>query len=215
MAKMTEMIMRTNFGKKLKQMVILSVCVFVLGGGASALLLRTQIGEAVSQAQTWEQTDWEEYSGGYHWKEREGYGDREYTYFEERDFTELQFTEPTLAARIAVGITGAAYMLLGAAFWLLIAAWLYQAASRSDMNSLLWLLLGLAGNVFAALLFVVIRSFIRKKCPSCGQYQPIKTQWCTKCGAALEKKCPKCGADCGLNDTFCHACGAKIGESGQ
>ena len=64
MAKMTEMIMRTNFGKKLKQMVILSVCVFVLGGGASALLLRTQIGEAVSQAQTWEQTDWEEYSGG-------------------------------------------------------------------------------------------------------------------------------------------------------
>lgn len=106
-------------------------------------------------------------------------------------------------------------MLLGAAFWLLIAAWLYQAAVKSDMNGMLWLILGLAGNVYAAVLFVVIRSFIRKKCPSCGHYQPAKMHWCTKCGTAMKKKCPKCGADCGIDEAFCHACGNKMEENEQ
>ena len=52
MEKAKEKIMRTNFWKKLKRLVILSICVLLVGGSVSALSLRTQIGEAVSLAQS-------------------------------------------------------------------------------------------------------------------------------------------------------------------
>lgn len=52
MEKAKEKIMRTNFGRKLKRLVILSICILLLGGSVWALPLRTQIGETVSLAQS-------------------------------------------------------------------------------------------------------------------------------------------------------------------
>lgn len=177
---------------------------------------KSQIGQAASQVQSWEKAGWgRERDNAYDWQDGEGYGEREHRDDGERDFPEFQFTEPSLAAKAALGFTGAACMLSWAAFWLLISLWLYQAAAKAEMNSLFWLFFGLMANVFAAILFGVVRSFIRKKCPSCGHYQPVKNHWCTKCGTALKRKCHQCGEDCELDEIFCHSCGSKMEEDKQ
>lgn len=67
-----------------------------------------------------------------------------------------------------MGATALLCGLLALAFWLLVAAWLYQAAVLSAMSGPLWGVLGLVGNVFAVVLFVIVRSFLRRKCPACG-----------------------------------------------
>lgn len=55
MPKIHEKIMQTNFTKKLKKLIILTVCVVLLGGGVSTAMLAPQIREAVSGARQWEQ----------------------------------------------------------------------------------------------------------------------------------------------------------------
>ena len=99
--------------------------------------------------------------------------------------------------------------LLAVTFWLLIAAWLYQAAVLSGMNGLLWALLGLGGNVFAVVMFLLIRSFARKKCSSCGRWQK-KGSFCRACGVKLKKTCPTCGTECEADDVFCASCGSSL-----
>lgn len=68
----------------------------------------------------------------------------------------------------------------GAAFWLLIAAWLYQAAVLSKMHRLIWFFLGLCGNLAAVVVFLLLRSLIRKKCDACENYQMMKAQYCVQ-----------------------------------
>lgn len=53
----------------------------------------------------------------------------------------------------------------------------------SEMNGLLWLLAGLGGNLFAAVLFILVRSYIRRKCSVCGHYVSKNANYCTECGA--------------------------------
>lgn len=217
MSKIREKIMKTNFAKKLKKLLILSACVLLLGGGISALSLSTQIGEVISQAQSWEKTDSELHRDAYHWLNEEySFENWKWNRFEKRDIHEnFQLTEPILTAKIAIGITSTMFILLAVAFWVLISMWLYQAAVRADMNGSLWLLMGLGGNIFAALLFILVRSFIRKKCPSCGHYQSTDMNFCTQCGTLIRKKCPSCGVDCGSDEVFCHACGQKMEKEEQ
>lgn len=210
MNKIREKFMQTNFTKALKRLIIASLCVVILGGGVSAFLLRTQIGEAVTYVQQ-EEKNGNEYARpkedgtghGENGENRERY-DKEYTNLENT------ITSPSTAAKAAVGITGMLCFLIGIGFWLLVAAWLYQAAVLAGMHGFLWFLLGLGGNVLAAVLFLLVRSMIRQKCKACGSYQPVKAQYCTKCGEALSKKCLQCGAVCGKDDKFCHSCGKSF-----
>lgn len=210
MNKIREKIMQTNFAKALKRLIIAGVCVAVLGGGASAFLLRTQIGEAVTYVQQEEKSgneyDSQKGVGDWHGEDREN---RE-RYDKERTDLENVITRPSTAAKAAIGITGILCFLIGIYFYLLIAAWLYQAAVLAGMHGFLWFLLGLGGNVGAAVLFLLVRSLIRKKCETCGSYQPVKAKHCTKCGAALSVTCPQCGAVCGKDDRFCHNCGKSF-----
>lgn len=229
MAKIHEKVMRADFAKSLKRLIIFAVCVMLLGGGTSAFVLATQIGGAASAIRQREQVV-EEYRGDgqtgeeYHGDEEQagkeyrgdgeqyrGYGDREGKDREEYDFLDnMTITGPVVGALITLGITALLESLSLFLFWLLIAAWLYQAAIRSGMNGLLWLAVGLAGNVFGAIAFLLARSFIRKKCPSCGTFLPVKVQYCPKCGAAMYEKCVDCGEGCAVDDTFCRACGRPL-----
>lgn len=210
MNKIREKIMQTNFKKALKRLFIIALCVAVLGGGASAFLLRTQIGEVVTYVQQ------EEKSGNEYDRQKEDvdwHGEnRENREWYDKEHTDLEnaITRPSTAAKAAVGITGMLCFLIGVGFWLLVAAWLYQAAVIAGMHGILWFLLGLGGNVGAAVLFLLVRSLIRKKCEACGSYQSVKAQYCTKCGAALSAKCPQCGEACGKDDRFCHNCGKSF-----
>lgn len=218
MPKIHEKMMQTDFAKKLKKLIILTVCVVLLGGGLSTAMLAPQIREAVSSARQWEQDrekrreqDDGETNRRDDEKRRESdSGDRGN---EEHDFfDQMTVTAPTPAALTAAGLTGLLLMLFLFLYWLLVAAWLYQSAVLSNMNGMLWLIAGLIGNVFAAVLFGLVRSFVRVKCPSCGSCQHTKTQYCTKCGAALRESCESCGADCAPDDKFCHTCGKKLHE---
>lgn len=218
MHKIQEKIMQTNFAKRLKKLVILLVCVAVLGGGLSAVLLVPQIREAAVSARQWEQdrgSRREKDDGDSKHrddKERQE-SDSGYRDDGEHDFLEYMTIAPsTPIALIIAGVTGFLIWVIMLLLWLLIAAWLYQTAVLSDMNGTLWLIAGLLGNVFAVVLFWLVRSFIRVKCPSCGSFQHIEARYCTRCGAALHESCESCGADCASGNKFCRSCGKKLHE---
>ena len=82
------------------------------------------------------------------------------------------------------------------------------------MSGPLWGVLGLLGNVFAAVLFVVVRSFLCRKCPACGRWQNQEAAYCSTCGSTMGRKCPDCGTGCSADARFCFACGAKLDGAG-
>ena len=115
--------------------------------------------ETISAVQTVHQQkdQWEHnFPGDGHDREEE-HRDR----FEVEDVLRASVTRPSAAAVISMGVTALLCGLLALAFWLLVAAWLYQAAVLSSMSGPLWAVLGLCGNVFAAALFAIVRSFLR------------------------------------------------------
>lgn len=240
MSKIHEKIMQANFAKRLVKLILLMVCVTVLGGGLSVALLAPQIREAADSAHRWEQDresrdesddrsygrrdDEESRSDEDRWQNNEDWQDddsrprngREENDHEEYDFFDhTTITGQATAALFTVGITGLIDFVLLFLIWLSVAAWLYQAAVQSGMNGLFWLAAGLAGNVFAAILFLLVRSFIRVRCPSCGSYQQIKTRYCSKCGGALHTTCADCGTSCDAGDIFCNACGKELQKKEQ
>lgn len=234
MKKIHEKIMRTDFAKSLKKLIIFVVCVVLLGGVSVAMLV-PQIGEAVSGIRQWEQDGEENRGDGEQDEENRGdeeqnrkefrengEGDKELNDREgkegdgreECDFLKnVTISPPMVGAVITLGITVLCGFLSLFLFWLLVTAWLYQAAVRSGMNGLFWLAAGIAGNVFGAIVFLLVRSFIRVRCPSCGAFLPVKTQYCSGCGAAMYEKCTVCGEDCAVGDNFCCACGKKLHEN--
>lgn len=212
MKKLRERIMAASFGRLFKRWIIAALCVILLGGGVSVTLLAPQIREAVTAVQTIHQRkdQWEhDFPGDDHDREEE-HRDR----FEAEDVFRASVNRPSAAAVTSMGVTALLCGLLALAFWLLVAAWLYQAAALSAMSGPLWGVLGLLGNVFAAVLFVIVRSFLRKKCPVCGRWQNREAAYCPDCGSAMGRKCPDCGADCSANSQFCSTCGVKLGNPG-
>lgn len=207
-----ERIMAASFGKLLKRWIIAALCVALLGGGVSVALLAPQIRETITAVQTVHQQkdQWEhEFPSDGHDREEE-HKDR----FEAEDILHASVTRPSTTAIISIGVTALLCGLLALAFWLLVAAWLYQAAVLSSMSGPLWGVLGLCGHVFAAALFAIVRSFLRKKCSACGSWQDRKGAYCAACGSAMGRKCPDCGADCPANSRFCSACGVKLENAG-
>lgn len=95
--------------------------------------------------------------------------------------------------------------------WLLIAAWLYKAAFRAKMHSMIWLLAVLAGNLAAVVVFLVLRNIFRVHCSQCGEWCR-KGRFCTECGSEFSVICPACGAQQPADQKFCGRCGAGIPE---
>lgn len=213
MNKLHEKIKNAHYGKILKWWLILGIIAALVGGGLSAILLRPQIQEVVSAVRTAEQGEEQSKDG----KTEEGKTeemqlDEKQNRKEERHFLKkLSVSEPSRAAKAVVAVTGVAALGFGAFYWLLIAAWLYSAAEHARMHGALWGLLGLGGNLFAAALFLVVRSLLRSRCPDCGVWQK-HAAYCRDCGAEMEATCKNCGAKCEKQDSFCPVCGGKLDE---
>lgn len=222
MIKIHEKIMRADFAKRLKRLIIVAVCVLLLGGGISAAMLAPQVGEAASVIRQREQDEKEyrrdgEQDGEKYRENKEQDGDYDYHEgkegdgWEEHDFLkDMTVTNQTVGGVIILGITVFCGFLFLFLYWVLVAAWLYQAAVCSGMNGLVWLAVGMAGNIFGVIAFLLVRSVIRVKCPSCGAFAPVKVQYCSKCGAAMYEKCADCGEGCAAGDKFCRACGKPL-----
>lgn len=212
MKKVQEKIMTASFGRLLKRWIIAALCVALLSGGVSTVLLAPQIRETISVVQTiHQQKDQCEHDNpsGDHDRE-EGHRNR----FEAEDVLRASISRPSTAAVVSMGVTALLCGLLALAFWLLVAAWLYQAAVLSAMGGPLWGVLGLVGNVFAVVLFVIVRSFLRRKCPACGRWQNREAAYCSTCGSTMGRKCPDCGTNCPTDTRFCSACGARLEDAG-
>ena len=136
MKKLPEGIMTASFGRLLKRWITAALCVILLGGGVSAALLSPQIGEAVAAVQTIHQQkdQWEHDNPGDDRDREEGHRDR----FEAEDVLRASISRPSAAAVVSMGVTALLCGLLALAFWLLAAAWLYQAAVLSAMSGPLW-----------------------------------------------------------------------------
>lgn len=215
MNKTHEAVMNMKFKTIAKRFIWTALCVVLIGGIASGVLLRTQIGEAAALAQAEDESFRQED----HWSDRDRVGDHEEDYNghdadEHDDWFENavhtgQIPMPSATAFAVLGITALLCVLLAAAYWLLVALWLYQDAARSAMSPLFWGLLGLIGNLAAVVAFLVVREFIRVRCPACGHWQAA-SPFCGNCGTALETKCPACGAAVNQDDRFCGACGEQL-----
>lgn len=105
------------------------------------------------------------------------------------------------------GLVGGAFSL---GYWLLVAAWLYQQATRAQMNGVLWLVVGLASNLAGVLAFFIARNVLRAQCASCGEWNRKGDAYCSHCGDALEHGCPVCGAAIAKDAHYCSACGKSL-----
>ena len=187
-------ILQMKFGKLIKRLTILSICVILLGGILSVVLLQPQISQITSAIQQADQIDG---FRGEHFRDWEGWDDTN------------GITEPALAVKCALLGIGAVFCLLFAVWWLLVPAWLYQASKRARMNALLWPLLGLVWSLWGLLLFLLVRSLLRQRCSACGTWQK-KASFCRACGANFHVTCPSCGTDCGPGKQYCSHCGASL-----
>lgn len=194
---LAEKIKNANFAKLFKRWLILALCIGLLGGCLSVLLLNPQLREAAAAMETHEQqTDNAEA------QKPEKHG-------EKRDWEDLAISEPSTAAKVTVAVTVLAAGLFFCVYWLLFAGWICQKAWGAGMNGLLWGFLALLGNIPVGVLFFLMRSFLRRKCPACGRWQQ-KAAFCRSCGSRFTRSCPDCGRACALEDRYCPGCGGKL-----
>jgi hypothetical protein len=206
--------MNMNFWKIAKQFVIAALLIVILGGAAIGAAYRTQIQEAITYHQTYAEGNDSKMQEEQGQNVKEKYFEKENVRarnheFEHIDFFDsVQITEPSTTAKILLGVYGLLCLLIGVSYWLIIAAWLYQAAEKSSMNGFLWALLGIFFNFAAVLAFVLMRS--RKAvCPGCGRRQDA-AEYCRFCGVAMRHKCGACGVAADIRDTYCSQCGKSL-----
>ncbi len=211
MNKLQTKIMNMDSKKTAKRFILLSLIIIILGGALTGFMFRTQISEAITCHQTYENSRENRIQKDNEKNDRYNNqvdGKREHDY-EEADFFESgQFTRPTVGAQIVFFTYAALCALIALSYWLLIMAWLYQAASKASMNRTLWTILGLFFNLAAVIAFLIVRS-LQMVCPICGTYQK-PAAFCRACGAPLQIKCSECGVLVDEKDIYCFCCGKRI-----
>lgn len=207
-------ILKTDFPRFMKRFLLLSVLAVLLGGVVTGLCFRTQLSEGISYVRQREEDD--AGAGGHDREETSGRMDSERDDRHEhrdRDFLEkIPMTKPTRGAKCVLAAYGCLCVLLFAVYWLVSAAWLCQSAVRANMSGAMWLLAGLVGNLPAAVLFILVRECVRRRCPSCGRWLPKAARFCARCGRGQYVLCPACGEACGHADRYCSSCGHSLPE---
>nr|WP_217936466.1 zinc ribbon domain-containing protein [Enterocloster clostridioformis] len=217
MSKVKKRVLQMNFQKLFKRFLLISLAVVILGGVLVGVSFRTQISEGISYVQQSEQEEDRFEADAERQTDRpeDGYFEQgDHRDHREHDFFEhIPITKPSFGAKIILCAFVCLCCLIFVAYWLIIAAWLYQAAVLAGMNGFLWLLAGACGNLFAVILFILVRNVIRKKCSACGQWQQVKAKYCAHCGTQLYEKCPACGEMCANSDQYCSACGNRLHDA--
>lgn len=147
---MKEKIMRGNYKKAFVTIIILAVVLALV----SAIAVPLSLSQQIRDAHAWEQTaKAERLRSGEHDGERE-HGDWE------KNITPLNVGHFVLFGSLIV-----LWLALGAAYWLLVMAWLYKSAVCEGMNKSLWPILGLFCNIFAVFAFLIVRDRPNRKKP--------------------------------------------------
>ncbi len=148
---MREIIMKKNYAKAFKAVILLAVVLAVVTAVAIPLSLSQQIRDISALERSGQEESVQPIDG----EHREHRDDREEAW-------KSQIT-PLNAANFAV-IGGAAvlWLALGAYYWLLVVAWLYKSTVNEGMNKSLWPILGLFTNLLAVFAFLIVRDDPRR-----------------------------------------------------
>lgn len=138
---MHEKVMRLNYRKAYKWVVILALVLAVVSAVAIPLSLSQQIKDAAALEQTYAENRASSEHDGCHGEEA----------------WKSQITPLTPTHFVIFGVAGILWLALLAYYWLLTAAWLYRSAVNEGMNKSLWMILGLACNLMAVAAFVIVR----------------------------------------------------------
>ena len=147
---MHEKLMRKDYAKAFKTMVILAVLLALASAVVIPLSLSRQISDLSSLKQTaQEQTVQQDDAHGEHHIDRE-------------ELWKSSITPPTAGTLAAIGGIAVLWLALGIYYWLLIVAWLYKSAVNEGMNKSLWPILGLFTNLLAVFAFLIVRDDPRR-----------------------------------------------------
>lgn len=144
---MHEKVMREDYVKAYKLVIVLAVVLAVL----SAIVIPLSLSQQIKDAAALEQTYGEDHHDG------------EYDGYDSEDAWKIQITPLTPGHFVLLGVDGLLWLALLAYYWLLTAAWLYRSAVNEGMNKSLWMILGLAGNLLAVAAFLIVRDAPQRK----------------------------------------------------
>lgn len=127
---MREMMMKKNYAKAFKTIVLLAVLLAVVSAVSIPLSLSKQISDLSNLEQTKQEQTAQ--ADGEH-------GDRH----DREEAWKSQITPLSAADFAVIGGLAVLWLALGIYYWLLVVAWLYRSAVNEGMNKSLWPILGL------------------------------------------------------------------------
>ena len=149
---MHEAIMKRNYKKAVRTVVILAVLLALFSVIAVPLSLSRQIQDFNNLKETvQEQTvQQDEHADEFHGLSLE-------------ELWKSQITPLSAMNYAILGGTAVLWLVLGAYYWLLVMAWLYRSAVNEGMNKSLWPILGLFTNLLAVFAFLIVRDNPRRE----------------------------------------------------
>ncbi|MDD4431661.1 MAG: zinc ribbon domain-containing protein [Bacteroidales bacterium] len=110
---------------------------------------------------------------------------------------------------LTLKIVTSAAMLLFMVYWVLLALWAFQNASKSKLYPLFWGIIVLLTNIAGVIVYLLYKRG-NATCTECGASQSKSHIYCSSCGAKLGETCENCGAYISKRDVYCPNCGKKI-----
>ncbi len=154
---MREAIMKKNYGKAFRRVILLAVVLALISAAAIPLSLSQQIRDLSALKQTKQEQPVSQ--DGDHGEGREA----------REEAWKRQITPLSAASYAVLGGVAVLWLALGVDYWLLVAAWLYKSAVNEGMNRSLWPILGLFANLLAVLAFLIVRDDPRRAGPQRAQ----------------------------------------------
>lgn len=154
---MKEYVMKLNYAKTFKRIIVLLVLLAVVTAIAVPLSLSQQISDAAALKQEYalarqNADDSAADNGG----DRQD-GEHDHEHDREEDMWKSRITPLSAVNYAVIGGLGVLWAVLAICYWLAIIAWLYKNAVAERMNKSLWPILGIFFNIFAVMAFCIVR----------------------------------------------------------
>lgn len=128
-----------------------------------------------------------------------GYSDQEW----------VQIWNLSTSDRVLMGALSGIGLLLGAVYWLLCMAWVYQKADRLGSNKGIWTVAAMFFNLWA-IMALYGYSLVSGTCSNCGRLKKRNEKYCIRCGMAYQQECSRCHASFPNGTKFCPNCGEAM-----
>jgi RNA polymerase subunit RPABC4/transcription elongation factor Spt4 len=100
----------------------------------------------------------------------------------------------------------ATFCLSFAAYWLLVALWVFADALANRKRALLWGAFALLTNLIGLLVYLLVKSITPHACPRCHRTMEEYFSICPYCGPVQNHPCIQCGTPVQSDWSFCPIC---------